>query len=290
LRIEDIPIVAVGPGSQPQEADGSTLQYIDMPDDMWTYQRPTVRVEHGSNSLAGAREALAWLQQMLAGYQPDGEPRLADLSQLDDPSRTLLNELLGEGEVSVSYSGLVQARVQESVLAGIWRCHYLNDQGDVSHDLLEVGDVPHLVRMPDPQRQRPASVLADVTVPPGLMNAQPILTELAAHGESYRVGDPAHTINLSLLPMSDQDILFLDQVLGLGAVEILSRSYGRCLMAMSAIANIWWVRFYNSTGTLILNSLEVVDVPLVARAAVEDIAESGRRLTEILESEGLVHN
>lgn len=290
MRLEDIPVVALGPGSQPQETDGSTLQYLDMPDDMWTYQRPSVAAEHDISGLAGARDAVGWLQQALAEYRPDGEPRIANLSQLDDPSRTFLNELLGEGEVSVSYSGMVQARVQESVLAGIWRCHYLNPQGGVSHDLLEVGDVPHLVRMPDPQRQRPASVLADVTVPPGLMNAQPILTELAAHGESYRAGDPAHTINLSLLPMSDEDIAFLDQTLDLGAVEILSRSYGRCLMAMSAIANIWWVRFYNSTGTLILNSLEVVDVPVVARAAVEDITESRRRLTEILESERLVEN
>jgi hydrogenase-1 operon protein HyaF len=267
--------------------DGATLHYIDMPKEMATFEKPLTLASFDISRLTAAREATDWLCAALATYQPCGAPSIANLSGLDEANRTFINELVGEGEVSVNYRGDFNARAQESVLAGVWRCHYLDDQGDVSHDLLEVGDVPNLARLLDPARQLPASALAEVNVPPGLMNAKPILTELIAHAESYQPGAPAHTINLSLLPMSEEDIAFLDNTLGKGPVEILSRSYGQCRMSNTAVANIWWVRFFNSTGTLILNSLEVVDVPLVARAAVEDIADSGRRLMEILESEGL---
>jgi hydrogenase-1 operon protein HyaF len=43
------------------------------------------------------------------------------------------------------------------------------------------------------------------------------------------------------------------------------------------------VRYYNYIGVLILNTLEVVDVPVVIKAAPEDLADSAERLKEILE-------
>jgi hydrogenase-1 operon protein HyaF len=46
---------------------------------------------------------------------------------------------------------------------------------------------------------------------------------------------------------------------------------------------VWWVKYYNSEDALILNSIEIVDVPEVACAAVEDLADSAERLAEILE-------
>jgi hydrogenase-1 operon protein HyaF len=46
---------------------------------------------------------------------------------------------------------------------------------------------------------------------------------------------------------------------------------------------VWWVKFYNSEDALILNTIEIVDVPEVARAAAEDLADSAERLKEILE-------
>jgi hydrogenase-1 operon protein HyaF len=65
-------------------------------------------------------------------------------------------------------------------------------------------------------------------------------------------------------------------------VDILSRSYGKCQVISTATANVLWVRYYNSMGTPILNSLEVVDVPEVVKAAREDLTDSRQRLAEIL--------
>ena len=91
------------------------------------------------------------------------------------------------------------------------------------------------------------------------------------------------TTNNTLLPLSEPEIEFIDQRLGRGPVDILSRAYGKCEVISSNTAGIWWVRYYNSMGVLILNTLEVVDVPSVVKAAPEDLADSAERLKEILE-------
>ena len=282
MNLKDIPVVTIGPGSQPTEADGANLSYIDMPSDMSTYRRPTVEGDD-IGFHAGAREAMAWLATALSDYQLDGEPRIADLTALDHDSRVLINELLGEGEVGATLSGEVNARSQESVLTGVWRTVYLDDEGRVTHDLLEVGEVPYFVRESNVQMQ--VTSFENVVVPEGVINAKSILVELKAATDKYRQRGSVHTINLTLLPMSDEDIYFLDNTLGKGSVEILSRSYGKCTMLATGVPNIWWVRYYNSMNTLILNSLEITDVPLVARAASEDLQDSAQRLAEILELE-----
>ena len=113
------------------------------------------------------------------------------------------------------------------------------------------------------------------------MNALPILTELESSVATYREAATPHVINLTLLPLSDADVTFLDERLGRGAVDILSRSYGKCQVISTLTPDVWWVRYYNSMGTLILNTLEVIDVPQVVCAAPEDIRDSGKRLEDI---------
>jgi hydrogenase-1 operon protein HyaF len=91
-----------------------------------------------------------------------------------------------------------------------------------------------------------------------------------------------HSVNLSLLPLSEAELEFLDERLGRGTVDILSRSYGKCQIISTRSRDVWWVRYYNSMGILILNSLEVADVPVVVHAAAEDLRDSAQRLDEIL--------
>jgi hydrogenase-1 operon protein HyaF len=90
-------------------------------------------------------------------------------------------------------------------------------------------------------------------------------------------------INLTLLPQTEQDLAFLDRLLGAGSVTILSRGYGNCRITSTATRYVWWVQYFNSQDANILNTLEVTDVPAVACAAPEDIADSALRLGEILE-------
>lgn len=280
MNLRDIPIVTIGVGSQPAEEDGQALSYIDMPRDMAKYQRPWIPDPEDVAGLAGAREAMAWLRRALDGYGGASDSFIANLNPLDDESRDLVNQILGEGEVSVTCSGAVRARTQESVLAGVWRTLYMDEDDKVSYDLLEVGDVPHTVRMPGGLSR--AIDASDTDASPEVANALPILVELRSHLEHYeRTGKP-YAINLSLLPLSETELEFLDQRLGRGPVDMLSRAYGKCQIISTLTPNAWWVRYYNAMGTLILNTLEVADVPHVAAAAPEDIRDSKVRLEEIL--------
>jgi len=115
-----------------------------------------------------------------------------------------------------------------------------------------------------------------------LMNAPAIATELADKLASYQPGAQAHVVNLSLLPLTEEDLAYLDRRLGQGTVTILSRGYGNCRISSTAVKNAWRVRYFNSREVVILDTVEVVDVPAVACAAKEDLEDSAQRLGEIL--------
>ena len=70
--------------------------------------------------------------------------------------------------------------------------------------------------------------------------------------------------------------------LGVGPITILSRGYGNCRIGSTQKNNIWWIKYYNSDDKIILNTIEVIDIPEVAAAAPEDIEDSAERLQDIL--------
>jgi hydrogenase-1 operon protein HyaF len=269
-----------GQGSQPAEQDGVALEYLQMPQEMSTYSMPRISIDLNAQDLIQAKSVLQQLQQNLAAFPSVSAP--IELTQLDVDNRRFIDELLGEGEVSVICSGKQNIRIQESVLAGVWRLQTLNAQRQIINDTLEVGIIPR--RLSEWAFNGASEQIATywTTVPPGVMNAPPLLTELNAKIAEYRPGAEAHMINLSLLPQTEQDLEFLAQRLGGGSVTILSRGYGNCRITATGTAFVWWVQYFNSEDTLILNTLEVGDVPSVACASPEDIADSCERLQEIL--------
>ena len=89
-------------------------------------------------------------------------------------------------------------------------------------------------------------------------------------------------MNLSLLPLSAGDSMHLDSQLGAGRVLILSRGYGNCRITNTCVPNTWRLVYFNSQDAVILDTIEVSDMPEVACAAREDLADSAERLTEVL--------
>lgn len=280
MDISQIPVRVIGPGSQSDSEDGKTLSYIDMPGDMWTYQPPSMPEPAAVIDLVGAHEAMLWLQGALQRYNENSVPQFADLTALDDKERDLVNQILGEGEVAIKTTGAAPARTQESVLAGVWRTLYFDDDDNVIVDLLEVADAPHVTRLPaeDALEINPSPD----DLPDDVINALPILVELAAYCSDYESTRAPQSINLTLLPLTEADLVFLDEQLGRGPVDSLSRAYGKCQVISTLIPNVWWIRFYNSMGSLILSTLDVVDVPAVICAAPEDLLDSATRLEGLL--------
>lgn len=280
MSIGDIPVRVYGPGSQPHGDDEQALSYIDMPSDMATWVAPSLPPPDEVADLCGARECMDWLRDALNDYEHNQRPIAANLNALTTRSRDLVNQMLGEGEVSVNFDGRYRARTQESVLAGVWRTLYFDAEDRVCFDVLEVAASPHTVRSQS-GIGHDVDTSAD-SVLEAQQNALSILVELDAHVRSYSADGAPHSINLTLLPLTDDELAFLEFRLGHGPVEVLSRAYGKCQVTSTDTKHVWWVRYFNSMNTMILNSIEVVDVPAVVAAAPEDIHDSRLRLEEIL--------
>ncbi|MDR2220620.1 MAG: hydrogenase expression/formation protein [Methylobacillus sp.] len=267
-----IPVVAFGAGSQPEEED---LAYLPMPHEMDTYSMPGWNLEADPATLAAT---CAVLDELRTKMSAQGEVTI-ELRDLPAPVGELLNQSLGHGEVSALVSAPNALHIQETVFAGVWRVQQMSDQGAVLRDTLRACTIPHEVC------QAALDAAVEVVAPPprpGMMNAPAVLNELLERSSQYASGQLAHVINFSLLPMSPEDLAYLYDAMQPGPVSILSRGYGNCRITSTGLAHVWWVQYFNSMDQLILNTLEVTDVPEVALAAADDIRHSAERLDEWL--------
>ncbi len=247
----DSPVVGIGPGSQPGEEDGTDLEYLRMPSGMATYRPPPLPEPDEIGDLAAGLECLEHLHRALSGHRIGEPSAVIDLSDLDPPNADLVNQTLGEGEVSILYTGPEIARIQETRLAGVWRVRIQDDPESPWRDVIEVADIPDLVRT---AAFRGARGQADPGGEPGagVLNAPPILIEINDKVSGYRSGDDAHVINLTLLPQTQEDLAYLDERLGSGPMSILSRGYGNCRVMAAGVDHVWWVQHFNSEEKLIL--------------------------------------
>jgi hydrogenase-1 operon protein HyaF len=270
----------VGPGTQPGEDDGVALEYMELPKAMRTYSAPALPEPEEASGIERALDVLAEVRDAAAQLGSGGERRSFDITGLDAVNRAFIDQALGDGEVSIVAGATIQA--QESVLAGIWRLHEFDVTGVLQRDSIEVAAFPDAALAMADEGALEATRSHRGKVPAGVVNALALLTELDDKIAAYRPGTAAHVINLTLLPLTEEDVVFLDERLGAGSVTILSRGYGNCRITSTGTRNAWWVRYFNSRDAIVLNTIEVVDVPNVACAAPEDLADSAQRLGEIL--------
>lgn len=269
-----IPLLDIGPGSQP-EGDAS-LEYIAMPQGMQTHALPQLPEPEALDAAPAARQALRDILQRLRQCQAGATPTLLDLRGCSEIDRQLLDQLLGEGEVSARIGGPGGVRIQESIFAGVWRVF------GAGRDHIEVAAAPALLAHAARVDTSAAALAPRLPLPAGVMNAPAILTELQDRTRRWQAGQPAHVINLTLLPLSEQDMPFLDACLGEGAVVVLARGYGNCRISSTRVANCWRVRYFNSQDALILDTLEVTGLPEVVLAAPEDLADSLERFADVI--------
>lgn len=274
-----IPVVSIGPGSQIEEVE---LDYMTMPQGMQTYTTPILPE---LEEMANLKEAHRVLRDILAALEVTaggGQAEPIDLGVLDANNLRLINQVLGEGEVSARVEGESSIRIQEAIFAGVWRT-VISKGGRVVADQIDIGPVPQVLI--SAARNGARDVLAIEVpshLPPQVMNAPSIIAELNEQILTWRTGMPAHVVNLTLLPLSPEDVSFLEERLVGGSVLILSRGYGNCRIISTLVPNCWRVTYYNSSDTIILNTVEIINIPEVACAAREDLQDSCMRLTEVL--------
>lgn len=281
MKAFPIPVVALGPGTQTEDEH---LDYLPMPKDMDTYRAPMLPEPEEIAGRAAAREALVQVLALLDQAADGGVGGQVSLQALPSEDRQLINQVMGEGEASAivrEESSSLEVRIQESVFAGVWRLMTFSD-GALVDDVVEVGPVPALLRVvaeEDAEREyRPWLG----PLPPNVQNAPLLVDEVRDQVARWQPGHTSHVINLTLLPVTPEDIGFLDHQLGTGRVLLLSRGYGNCRISNTRLPHCWRVVYYNSMDKVILNTVEVVDMPEVAMAAPEDLRDSHERLSDVL--------
>lgn len=269
------PLIATESAPLVSPFDDPECRYAAFPTEMQTFVSPAVIEGQDCESGPKILERLAYA---LDGRRR-GEPGICvDLAELDRATQDFLQQTLGHGEISVLADRPPwRLSIRESVFPGIWRVLLLRD-GVPERDYLDVGAVPATVLDWADQLTREALVPPSA-YPPGLMNAPALVHEIHLKVAAFQPGHQ-EVFNLTLLPMTPDDLLFLANSLGLAGLSILSTGYGDCRVSLTRVPNVWWVQYFNSTDQLILNTIELTAVPRVVLAAPEDFEDSAQRLRE----------
>ncbi|MBL8490464.1 MAG: hypothetical protein JNM82_06765 [Rhodocyclaceae bacterium] len=274
-----IPVVGIGPGSQP-EAEAPDCA---TPGEMAVFRMPVPRQAVDPAALAAAIRIVGQLREAIdpkVTAAPGVRLPGVDLLNLSPETLAAVNECLGEGEVSAVLERDTPLRIQETAFAGLWHLRRPATADAAGEDRVEMGPVP--TALLEAAQHLPATAILPPT-PEGLMNSLPLVHELLDRAARWRPGQPAHVVNLTLLPMTPADLEYIDAVFGRGGIAILSRGYGNCRITATGLRHLWWVQYFNAMDTLILNTLEVCAMPEAALAAAEDLADSRERLGEYLE-------
>ena len=114
-------------------------------------------------------------------------------------------------------------------------------------------------------------------------NVRPILNEVLHALDQLLESEEPTVIDLAGLPFAPGELEELEATLGTGELSAKLDALGSSRIRETAYPGVWWVRYTNSMGTLILNTLEITDIPIVACAAQEDLDDSRQRFQELLE-------
>lgn len=256
------------------------LRLLDMPTGL---VRPRRQIQAAETMTPAARALLHEVLAVLRRFAENpGEPQRIALRELDEADRTVVADLLGEGDVNAEIGGGAHWLVQETVLTGLWRIQARDADGTQS-EWLEVATVPQAVAQAAARMSRPAVDLPS-TWPNGAMNAPALIAELQQRAHDYQPGELNHVVNFTLLPLTDVDAEVLTTVLGQVPMVIRSEGYGSCRVFATGLRRVWAVQYLNSMGSVILDTLEVGGVPTSVLAAREDFEDSALRLAEILDA------
>ena len=247
---------------------------LDLPKGLRARARPSVPDDLGP----AAAVLLRAIAEALRHHAAAAPPRRFALDGLAPADRRAVEDLLGQGEVQAFIGGATEGQAVESVLTGLWRVRLAAPGGDVAEHL-EIADIPGAVR------DAVAAMRDAVPVPApggeGVMNAPALLAEIAHRAATWQAGAPNHVISLTLLPVSEADQALLHATLGAGPVVALAQGYGTVRVTATACRQVWSVQYLNAREAVILDTLEIGDVPAAIRAADEDFADSAVRLAEM---------
>lgn len=116
-----------------------------------------------------------------------------------------------------------------------------------------------------------------------LMNAVPILYEIAKALEDFIEKGENHIIYTNKIPLSDEDKELLLDVLGEGSIKIEYKTKREYItFKETSLIGVWLGVVHDAERKPILEILEVNAFPFMLQAPKEDMEDSLRRLKDIL--------
>ncbi|MCU7925203.1 MAG: hydrogenase expression/formation protein [Candidatus Thiodiazotropha sp. (ex Dulcina madagascariensis)] len=121
----NIPVSVGGPGSQPSEEDGASLDILQLPSEMSTFSIPDMAMSDQRDNL-------------------DREAYVINLTLLPQTEQDLafLIEHLGEGPLTILSRGYGNCRITSTAVDNVWWVQYFNSQDKNILNTLEIGGVP----------------------------------------------------------------------------------------------------------------------------------------------------
>lgn len=279
-------LASISPGTQLTE-EGDALQYLHLPTYLDDYTSAAPELRDGGRLSSRARDFTQRVLEQLGAQTTDKPASALDLGHLPHEDRVALNRLLREGSVSILYTGARRVEIQLTVFAGIWRVRYYElGSGELAADMLEIGSVPRVVSVGSFPNSEPHWRLDAASLPPGVVSAPALLTDLLDRSEAYAPGERPYVLNLHQVPHGAEDMQFLVQSLGKGPVTVLSRARGHCRINSTRLPFVWWLQHYAAADSMILNTLEVIDVPQAVSVSPFDLQRGATHFAEALNSMG----
>ena len=270
--------IGIDPRSQGAEGDADLSGVDQVYSRVRGLDTRTNRVPDDWDTLNVALQTISVVHDALERYEPGTPVVSLPVDHLDRRNLDLLDRVLGTGGISISYHGPAIAKIQESVLAGVWRVRHYEPDGRVNADVVEVAPLPKLIaRGVFTQAATEFSPSSLKTLPVALNG---ILSELHEALTCRAERGVAHVIHLTDIEESHLELM--RALLGLGPAVIESSGYGNCRITSTNIRGLWWVQFFNTEGELIVNSLEVATVPNLVSAESDDLVESADKLRNFL--------
>ncbi|MEM9168472.1 MAG: hydrogenase expression/formation C-terminal domain-containing protein [Pseudomonadota bacterium] len=258
------------------------LRLLGMPTTSTTPERRLALMDAPSADVIGVLDAVG---EALTRAIEDDRGWRRRIDRLSADEQAVLLDALGEGEVWMALSGAApgegEVQLTETALAGVWVGRAKNDRDTVEATWIEVADAPKALREAATARPRPDIAVEALTAPRDAMNVMSILGEIRARAAAWRPGAPNHVMNFTLFPMTEADTAFLAKTVGEAGVRISSGGYGAARVVMTALRNVWAVQYLNGLGAVILDTIEIGDVPDAVLAARTDFEDSRARLAEI---------
>lgn len=117
-----------------------------------------------------------------------------------------------------------------------------------------------------------------------LMNAPYVLREIETALRKLAEAGETKILDLEHFPLSDDDAGMLEEVLGKGQITISANGPDVTEWRETSIPGVWWGEYRTGPAKVSLRTIEITEIPELARAQAEDIQEGLTRLQQALEA------